>query len=379
MKKVIVCLLALSTLPFTMLAQTGKGKAVITINNTSTLKRTDAVVAVDWKLILSKYPAIDTANFKVLNASNKEVPFQIEYKGQSAPQNLLVQVSSAANSVSKLTVVPGKPAAMVQKTFGRYIPERKDDFAWENDKVAFRMYGKALEQTPKEMAYGVDIWGKRVTRMVLNERYKRGKYHEDLGDGNDYYHVGLTLGGGDIAPIVGDKVYYPLNYRNWKILDQGPLRFTFQLSYESWDVAGKSVKVVKTISLDAGSHLNKVSANFEYPGGGDLPVAVGIIRRNEPGSMLLGEKEGVMGYWEPQHGEDGTTGVGTLFFDPKITMNVSHEQLLAHTTAQSGVPVVYYNGAAWDKAKEITTAGQWFAYLQNFKQNLAQPLTVNVQ
>ena len=25
--------------------------------------------------------------------------------------------------------------------FGRFVPEREDDFAWENDKVAFRVYG----------------------------------------------------------------------------------------------------------------------------------------------------------------------------------------------------------------------------------------------
>ena len=28
-----------------------------------------------------------------------------------------------------------------------YVPERKDDFAWENDKIAFRAYGKALRKT----------------------------------------------------------------------------------------------------------------------------------------------------------------------------------------------------------------------------------------
>lgn len=69
--------------------------------------------------------------------------------------------------------------------YGRYVPERKGDFAWENDKITFRMYGKVLESTPKEMAYGIDVWVKKTDRMVLNERYKRGHYHDDLGDGMD--------------------------------------------------------------------------------------------------------------------------------------------------------------------------------------------------
>lgn len=379
MKKIILFLWTFSALPVALFAQAKNGKASIIIQNNSKLDRKNAVTAIEWKSIVSKFPGIDTANFKVLNAANKEVSYQLEYKGLTTPQNLLVEVSAAANATLKLSVVPGKATKPVQKTFGRYIPERKDDFAWENDKVAFRMYGKALENTPKEMAYGTDVWGKRTTRMVLNERYKRGEYHVDHGDGNDYYHVGLTLGAGDIAPYVKDKIYYPLNYRNWKILDQGPLRFTFQLFYENWDVAGKSVKVVKTISLDAGSHLNRVAANFEYQGNEALPVAMGIIRRNEPGSIVLDEQQGIMAYWEPQHAEDGITGVATISSDPKLLMKVSDEQLLTKTIAKSGVPVVYYNGAAWNKANEITTAAAWFNYLNNFKQALQQPLKVTVQ
>ncbi|SHF44897.1 DUF4861 family protein [Pedobacter caeni] len=379
MKKIILFICAFSALPVVLSAQTKNGKATITIQNTSKLKRTGAVTAVEWKSILSKFPGIDTGNFKVLNAAQKEVPFQLEYKGETSPQQLLVQLDVQPNASVKLSVVPGKAAKAVQKTFGRYVPERKDDFAWENDKVAFRMYGKALEATPKEMAYGVDIWGKRTTRMILNERYKKGEYHVDHGDGNDYYHVGLTLGGGDIAPYIKDKIYYPKNYRNWKIVDQGPLRFTFQLIYDNWDVEGRSVKVTKTISLDAGSHLNRVEASYQYDGTEDLPVVVGIIKRAEPGKLLLDEQQGIMGYWEPQHGADGITGVGTIVADPKLKMKVSNEQLLTQTSTKNGTAVVYYNGAAWNKAQEITSASAWFDYLNNFKQALEQPLKVTVQ
>lgn len=378
MKKVIVFLLAFSALPCLLSAQSKKGKASITISNTSALNRPDAVTAIVWESILSKYPDIDTANFKVLNTAGKEVPFQLEYKGLAKPQNLLVQVSAGPKSTVKLSVVPGKAAVAVAKTFGRYVPERKDDFAWENDKIAFRMYGKALEGT-KENAFGIDVWGKRTDRMILNERYKRGEYHIDHGDGMDYYHVGLTLGAGDNAPYTKDTIHYPLNYRTWKILDQGPLRFTFQLTYAEWDVAGKAVKATKTISLDAGSQLNRMEVNYQYQGDAALPVVVGVIRRAEPGSIVLDEQQGIMGYWEPEHGKDGITGVGTILSGTKITMKVNNEQLLAYTDTKSGQPLVYYTGAAWNKANIITNAAAWFQYLNNFKQSLVQPLTVTVQ
>ncbi len=354
-------------------------KATIIISNPSSAERKEAVVAIAWKDILAKYPAIDTAAMKITDlTTQKEVPFQLEFRGQKTIQNLLVQVVVAPKSSATLLIQKGKPATPVVKTYGRYVPERKDDFAWENDKIAFRMYGKALEQTPKEMAYGMDVWVKSTTRMVINERYKRGKYHDNLGDGMDYYHVGFTLGAGNIAPYVNDSIYYSKNYVRWKVLDNGPLRTTFSLEYEAWDVAGKAVTATKTISLDAGSQLNRVEAVYTYADGPSLPVVVGIIKRKDPGTILLDEQQGIMGYWEPQMGEDGITGVGSIMPVPITKMNVTNTQLLTKTTSQQNQPYVYYTGAVWNKANTITSASAWFSYLQAFKERLDQPLTIRV-
>jgi len=35
------------------------------------------------------------------------------------------------------------------KTYGRFVRERRDDFAWENDRIAHRMYGPELETFPR--------------------------------------------------------------------------------------------------------------------------------------------------------------------------------------------------------------------------------------
>ncbi|RZK78386.1 MAG: DUF4861 domain-containing protein, partial [Pedobacter sp.] len=270
-------------------------------------------------------------------------------------------------------------AVVSPKVFGRYVPERKDDFAWENDKIAFRMYGKALEGT-NENAYGIDVWAKRTDKMILNEWYKSGDYHADRGDGLDYYSVGFTLGAGDIAPIVDGKIVFPKNYRNWKIIDNGPLRFTFQLDYEAWDVSGTQVKVSKQFSLDAGSQLNKVAATFSFKkDDGALPVVVGIVKRKEQGAIVSPmDNKGVVGYWEPAHGKDGILGIGTIMLDPQSkTMDTdSHVQQLA--VAKDGKAVVYYTGAAWNKAGTITNAEEWFSYLNRFQSSLKAPLTVKI-
>ncbi|RZK79502.1 MAG: DUF4861 domain-containing protein [Pedobacter sp.] len=355
------------------------GKVSITISNPMNINRADEVVAVSWAAITSKYPGIDTANFKVLNANSKmEVPFQLERKGGKEVQNLLLQLSFKPKGSDKLVIVAGEPATAVRKTFGRFVPERYDDFAWENDKVAFRMYGKALE-TRQDNAYGTDIWVKRAGKLVINEWYKSGDYHTDHGDGLDYYAVGLTLGGGDIAPFKNDSIYFSKNYHHWKILDNGPLRTTFELGYDEWNVDGLSVKVTKTISLDAGSNMNKIEALYSFDGANPLPLVIGIVERKEKGESLLDEGQGLMAYWEPPYKQDGTTGVGVITAKPVLGIRNSKGHFLTLTAAKKNEPVVYYNGAAWNKANEITNAQQWFSYLKNFKAKLSQPLKVTVQ
>lgn len=349
----------------------------VVISNPIPDDRKEEVLAIKWTDILAKYPRIDTANIKIINLETKEeLPWQLETKGGKDIQNLLVQLDVAAKSTVKLGIQQGKSAVVKTKTFGRYVPERKDDFAWENDKIAFRMYGKALEQSPSEMAYGLDVWVKRTDKMVLNDRYKRGNYHIDIGDGMDYYHVGFTLGAGNIAPVVNDSIYYSQNYVRWKVLDNGPLRTSFQLEYNEWAVNGTKVSVIKTVSLDAGSQLCRVEAQFSQEQKSDLPVVVGIVKRKEPGAMLLDEQQSLMAYWEPQFGEDGITGVGSILLNPGTKIKVTNEQILSYTISKNGEPVVYYTGAAWNKADEITSSKAWFNYIQTFKNRLSNPLRI---
>ena len=352
----------------------------ITVENKGNSPRTDEVISIPWPSLLAIRPNMDTANFSVSNVATKEkIPFQFELQGKNTIQHLLLQVSVPNQSTITLSIDKAKSSLQATKTYGRFVPERKEDFAWENDKIAFRMYGKELENTPKEMAYGMDVWVKSTQRMVINERYKRGRYHENLGDGMDYYHVGLTLGAGNIAPYLNDSIYYSRNYVRWKILDNGPLRTTFELEYDDWDVAGKKVKAIKTISLDAGSQLNKIEASYYYADSAALPLVVGIIKRKDPGTLLFDEKEGIMGYWEPEMGDYGITGVGCVFVSNPMQMKLTNQQLLTISPSVKNKTFIYYTGAAWNKAGVYTSADQWFSYLSQFKHKLKNPLQISLK
>jgi hypothetical protein len=363
-------------LPTAIFAQT---KANISIENKSNLDRKEAVVAIKWETILSSYPQIDTTDFVVINPkTKKQIPFQLEHRGLKAIQNLLLQVDVKAKATLSLSIQKGKPENFAIKTYARFVPERKDDFAWENDKIAFRTYGKAIEKT-KEDAYGLDVWVKRTDKMIINERYKLGDYHIDHGNGMDYYHVGFSLGAGNMAPYIKDTIRYSGNYYKWKVLDNGPLRSTFQLFFDTWNAGGIQVKATKTISLDAGSQLNRIENVYSFDGDKPLAVVVGIIKRPETGIISLDEKQGTMSYWEPTHKEHGTTGVGSILTSTVNAMLVTEKQILAKTEVKNNEPIIYYSGAAWDKAGKIANSKQWDSYLQTFSQQIVAPLIITIK
>lgn len=356
-----------------------QNKVTINIENNSALDRKEAVVAISWKNILERYPEIDTSNFVVINPkTKKQVIFQLEHRMSSVIQNLLVQVDIKAKSKLPLSIQKGKPEVFTVKTYARYVPERKDDFAWENDQIAFRTYGKAIEGS-NEDAYGFDVWVKRTNKMIINERYKLADYHTDHGDGLDYYQVGHTLGAGNMAPYVKDTLRYSANYHRWKMLDNGPLRSTFQLIYDSWNAGGIKIGVIKTISLDAGSQLSRIENNYTFDETQTLPIVAGISKRANPGKILLNEEQGIMAYWEPASDKNGTTATGVILTTPVSNMWVDKIQLLAKTTVQNNEPVIYYSGAAWDKAGKFTDAKKWFDYLENFYHEINNPLVVSVK
>ncbi len=351
-------------------------EVVIRVENPADAVRKE-VISVPYRSFLDAFG--DAGPFRIMDRqSAKEVPYQLEKRGGSEVQNLLIQVEVPANGTVVLAAEKGEPAAVAAKTFARYVPERLDDFAWENDVLAFRMYGKALEGR-KDDAQGTDLWVKRTDKLVIDNWYAGADYHKDHGEGMDYYSVGQTLGAGDIAPYADGKVIYPKHYRTHEILDNGPLRTTFRLGYEPWDVNGISVKVSKLISIDAGSQLNRVEVTYEADGGSALPVVIGVARRKAPGEVLREEAQGIFGYWEPEHGEDGITGVGIISEKPFSAVHEHADQYLSELAATNNEPLVYYNGGAWNKAGKITSADAWFSYLTTYKQHLGNPLKVSIQ
>jgi len=374
MLKTLMLLLVILQTEAMIHAQAGKDRMVVVANN-APVAMVGKVISIPWQQFSNRFNITDTGLFALLDSrTGNELPVQLETQGKGQVQNLLTQVDVASMESIYLQVILRKRKPVPSKVFGRFVPERKDDFAWENDHIAFRMYGKALETT-NENAHGIDVWVKRTNKLVINDRYLRNDYHDDHGDGLDYYSVGNTLGAGNIAPYFKDSVWYPGNFSSWKIVDQGPLRITFSLNYDAVNISGHLVSSVKTISLDAGSWLNRVTVVYNSATLDTLPVVMGIVTRKEPGVMLMHEQKGIVGYWEPAHPKYGTTGTA-IIANSSAKISFRSNQLLMVSKAATGVPFTYYAGACWDREGIIKNDEIWFAWLYNYKLQLKDQLEI---
>lgn len=354
----------------------------ITVKNRADIARTLETVTIEWADIVRKIPQATPENIRITDQGGKQLPSQVIYNGQPQPQSLIFQVTLPAKGIAEYNLTTGPREKYDVQAFGRFVPERMDDFAWENDRTAHRMYGPALQATG-EISNGIDIWLKRTDRLVIDRWYAKGNdYHTDHGEGLDCYKVGRTLGAGAMAPYVGGRLWLAGNFTSYEVLDNGPVRISFRLEYAPFDVDGKTIKESRAISLDANTSFNRITETYT----GDfkeLPVAAGIVLRKPTAGDALyhNQKEGVLYYWEPvniQNGDNGNTAVALLFNRPPARTGIEQGHLMATCSVTNATPFTYYMGAGWSKGGFENQAA-WNNYVQNESRKLKSPLTVKIK
>jgi hypothetical protein len=355
-------------------------KAVeITVYNKLEFDRSNEMVEFCMCSVENKLQLKPTDKIIILNEENKQVPYQI----LSDMKTVIFPASVQAHDSTVYRVLVGKPDSVVAKTFGRQVPERKDDFAWENDRIAFRMYGPALAK--ENPSNGVDVWLKRTEELVVNKFYKddleKGiHYHIDNGQGLDCYKVGHAMGCGGISPYVGKKLWVGSQYSKYELLEKGPLRTSFKLTYDTLRVGKQTIKESIVITLDAGTQMNK--ATVYYEGQKKLPVAAGIFLHDSTGVQKAAINKGYIAYAENAVSDAGVPSgrmYEAVFYPAKITeAKAENKHLLLLTNYSDERPFVYYFGAGWSKWG-FPTDQDWFNYMDTFSQRFKSPLKVVVK
>ena len=380
-------------------------QATIVVSNPTSTPRTE-LISLNMSEVKAK---LGNANPKkgeayiVKNKRGQQIGSQITHDGI-----LLIDASVRPHGSATYYVSIGKPYQQKVYATGALYKIRKDDIAWENDRCAYRVYGPALQRTG-ERSFGTDIWVKNTPDTVVYERYIKDmngnikgdkmdakvrdiltSFHLDHGNGLDPYRVGATLGLGAPSLMVGKNQVLPYCYKDYRILDNGPLRFTVELTYNPSTVGDmKNVVEHRIISLDKGSNFNKMTVWYD---GLTTPTdfATGFPIHEEDTETKTFAKDYVS-YADPTDNVEVNNSqvfVGVLFpegidhtyyqlFDKKHDGATGHALGLKRGL-KNQEKYSYYFGAAWSKY-DVRSYAEWQIRIKDYLDALKNPLQVEVK
>jgi hypothetical protein len=366
----------------------------LTVKNSLDIDRPASTVSIPLDTVRELAAKYGADHLVVKDHDQPLVTQLIDRAGDGIPDELLFQTDIKAGEERSFTIeaVEEAPAksAPANTTYSRLVPERIDDYAWENDRVAFRTYGPKAQQITESgkpggtLTSGMDCWFKRVAYPVIDKWYKKnldtaGYYHIDHGEGYDPYHVGNSRGCGGIGIWAQDSLYVSKNFVSYKTIANGPIRTVFELTYAPWSTNGITINEKKIISLDLGSNLSRYEVHIQS----DKPlpnVTTGITLHDQKGEVEKDSVAGWVRYWEPI--DDSELGTGIVIAPSQLTALKEYrttvkDQSHVLVVAKPENIVVYYAGFGWTKSGQYTSAADWDQYLANFSKSIASPLTVH--
>ncbi|MBN2010748.1 DUF4861 family protein [candidate division KSB1 bacterium] len=367
-----------------------KPSAVVTIINPSNLNRMGEVVELNWQELTKTVTGLRAENVMVFR-EGEETPLvsQIFDKNlDGVPDQFLFMADVRAGDTSRYVIrneykLPSQDTAFV---YGA-IKMPREDYAWENDRIAFRVYGPPLAA---DVNNGIDVWCKRVPQLIIDKWYAldekpedqgRQSYHEDHGEGADFFSVGTSLGCGGSAIFDNVTLIQPDVFKKAKLIANGPLRVSCELTYAPVSVGDNSITEVKRITLDVGSNLNKIESVFSAEGSNDsLEVAVGLVKRtgttyqsnwDNAWISLWGEVNDV-----PDNGELGTVAMMSPKKFKEFREDKQHHLIIG--TATLNQPFIYYVGAGWTGNGFFVDDDSWIAYIKEFVIKMDKPLVIKI-
>lgn len=356
----------------------------VIVTNDSELSREFETIELCFKSLQKADRSLTAENVVVYDMEGLQVPSQVYVESDGAVK-LLFQAAVDAGACTKYIVKAGEREEYPMLAYSRHVPERLDDYAYENNKVAGRIYGPALE-FPR--TFGSDIWLKCTDRLVIDDWFKKMDYHRNYGEGMDCYKVAATLGGGALVPYSkGDEFIIGDNWTSFRHICNGPVRTKAEFTYDAIDVDGVKYSAGRTIELDANSHFVKSVTTF-YPIGHDadsLDLVLGAIQHEvidrHDGENWIAFTEVASDTQQPEI--DGNVSIALVYDAAELADNpivaigdiAEHAAIVTREAALK--PITVWTGSGWSHAG-IPVPQIWTVMVGDFAYARANPLKVEI-
>lgn len=352
----------------------GSGEGMVAVvKNGADIERVNETVEIGWDDL--RRAGVTPDNVVVKDDSGAQIPSQVIFDEEGEPATLLFQATVAADDKATYRIVSGVREEYPIQAYGRYVPERADDYAWENNLVACRIYGPALADPQTQ---GVDVWVKSTPRLIINEWYGKNDYHHNYGEGMDCYKVASTLGGGALAPIVYGRIMLAGNYVSQRCMANGPIRTMAEFTYAPMKVVGHDVTMTRRVWLDANTRFSVQEYRFDGFEG-DLTVAAGMVMHDVK-SKVWGDgyaaiTEAASDSSDPVR--DGDIMLGVVMDDGgKVVEADGH--ILVTARVKAGEWIRMRSGSAWSQGG-MSGSEEWERIVREERMRADSPLKIRLR
>ena len=337
----------------------------------------------DQLILLYSFTPKEKVDFKITSAvTSKALPVE-----QMAHVRMRMKIGAETfgPNLSTVTMPVKHPATDFSKAkLPMYLTEGP---AWENDKVAFRLYF--------DVRNNKDIYGKTTSRMMMDTVGANTKmsYHILSEWGMDVLHVVKSLGAGALAlsvPQPGARdTLIRLGGQNiintlFQQVADGPLLGSFTMTYD-WQINGNPVQVKEEISIWKGQYFydSKVSVMGAPPG---TKLITGIADFYENAFDIIKAEKAVIGFSYGKQSENkDNLGMAILvdkqYFIKADSVNRSNTDVNeTYTMAQTIInshPLYYRFYVGWERTDKRFISVEGFSnYLKAEAMKYSEPVKV---
>lgn len=346
----------------------------------------------------------------VVRDARQEIPSQLDdLDGDLLPDELAFVIDLPARGIRQVTVTLS--AAKTQKTYpprvfaqmlvrdtkkGKHAPVQSITVPgttnfynmlyghgpmFESELVGYRIYFNE-KQT-------IDPYGKFNKGLELE---KSQFYPNDAqlaqGFGDDVLLVGNSCGVGTLKGWDGQKATHvkPIASRTERILASGPIRTVVEVEVKGWAYQGSELSMTQRYLLYAGHRDLHIETTFARPLRNEVfCTGVQDIMGNE--TVAYSDHQGLAGSWgrhwpvtDTVKYAKETIGIATYIPRKYVLQEVKDADNYLYTLSAPG-QTGFHHYTMFTSRKETfgySTAEEWFAYLQEWKDELEHPVEINI-
>lgn len=252
--------------------------------------------------------------------------------------------------------------------------------AFESELVAYRIYFNEKQTT--------DLYGKFHKGLELEESqfYPTGEQLK-RGFGEDVIKVNSSCGAGTLRGWDGTQstLIKPVAVRGQRILASGPVRTIVDAEVKGWQYQNKELNMINRYTLYAGHRDAQVDVLFDAPL--DKEVFCTGVQNITGHADMFSDHNGLVASWGTDWPVNDTVKykketVGLATYIPKkyVVKETSDKENFLYTISAPGKSSFRYY-TSFTSCKETfgyPDKEKWFAYVQEWKKALEQPVKITV-